>query len=207
LARTQRVWLSDSNDAVERLRIQHEAALFLPAAITGSHVGPRRCHTSGRVLSMPMRAWVAAQRHMGFEMDPRELTEDEAQALTRVTAWWKANRDWMMRAEIHRLDSADDAIIAEAQIAEAGARFVVFAGRAGTSPQILPRPLPLTGLEPDALYRLELVNGQDIGPASRGDVALARGAVELPGAYLMSHGIQLPAAFPETIWVIEGRRI
>ena len=56
LARTQRVWLSDSNDALERLRIQHDAALFLPAAVTGSHVGPRHCHTSGRVLPMAFRA-------------------------------------------------------------------------------------------------------------------------------------------------------
>ncbi len=42
LTRTQRVWLSDSNDALERLKMQHNAALFLPAAVTGSHVGPRR---------------------------------------------------------------------------------------------------------------------------------------------------------------------
>ena len=65
----------DSNDALERLRIQHDAALFLPLAVTGSHVGPRHCHTSGRVLDISFRAWVAAQRHMGFEMDPRELTD------------------------------------------------------------------------------------------------------------------------------------
>ena len=77
LSRTQRVWLSDSNDALERLRMQHDAALFLPASVTGSHVGPRHCHTSGRVLEISLRAWVAAQRHMGFEMDPRELTEAE----------------------------------------------------------------------------------------------------------------------------------
>lgn len=92
MRRTQRVWLSDSNDAIERLRIQHNAALFLPAAVTGSHVGPRRCHTSGRVIGMSMRAWVAAQRHMGFEMDPRELTPEEAVILKEATAWWKANR-------------------------------------------------------------------------------------------------------------------
>ena len=42
LSRTHRVWLSDSNDALERLRIQHDAALFLPGTVTGSHVGPRR---------------------------------------------------------------------------------------------------------------------------------------------------------------------
>jgi alpha-galactosidase len=74
LAHTTRVWLSDSNDANERLRMQHEASRWLPPEFQGSHVGPRHCHTSGRVLPMGFRAWVAAQRHMGFEMDPRELT-------------------------------------------------------------------------------------------------------------------------------------
>jgi len=207
LARTQRVWLSDSNDARERLRIQHDAALFFPAAITGSHVGPRHCHTSGRVLPMSMRAWVAAQRHMGFEMDPRELTEAEAQVLTRVTAWWKANRDWTMQAEIHRLDHADPSVIAECQIAKGGERFVAFAGRAATASQILPRPLRFTGLDPEASYRVELTNREDLGPLSRGDIAIKRGAIELPGAHLMSHGLQLPAAFPDTIWVIEGTRL
>ena len=64
---TQRVWLSDSNDAAERLRMQHEASHFLPLAVTGSHVGPRECHTSGRIHDIGFRAWVAAQRHMGLK--------------------------------------------------------------------------------------------------------------------------------------------
>jgi alpha-galactosidase len=80
LSRTHRVWLSDSNDALERLRIQHNAAIFLPMAFTGSHVGPRKCHTSGRVLDTRFRAWVAAQRHMEFEMDPLGFLEDRVGA-------------------------------------------------------------------------------------------------------------------------------
>lgn len=207
LRQTQRVWLSDSNDALERLRIQHEAALFLPGAITGSHVGPRTCHTSGRVLDMGFRAWVAAQRHMGFEMDPRELTEGEARVLRDVTAWWKANRDWMRRADILRLDSADPAVIAEQQLAEDGARFVVFAGRAATSGQILPRPLRLTGLDPAARYRLTLVNRTDAPRLSRGTLALKSGAVEMSGQALMHQGLSLPWNFPDRMWVIEGERL
>ena len=34
LTRCGRVWLSDSNDAIERLRIQHHAAMLLPACVT-----------------------------------------------------------------------------------------------------------------------------------------------------------------------------
>ncbi|WP_394197277.1 alpha-galactosidase [Litoreibacter albidus] len=207
LKRTHRVWLSDSNDALERLRMQHNAAIFLPMAVTGSHVGPRTCHTSGRVLDIRFRAWVAAQRHMGFEMDPRELTEVEAEVLTDVTAWWKSNRDWMLRADILRLDSADPAMIAEQQLAEGGGKFIVFAGKADTSRQISPRPLRLTRLTPNAKYRIELVNRDDAIALSRGDQAIKTTPLELSGIYLMSHGLTLPWSFPETMWVIEGTRI
>ncbi len=207
LGRTHRVWLSDSNDALERLRIQHDAALFLPAAVTGSHVGPRRCHTSGRVLDIRFRAWVAAQRHMGFEMDPRELTDAEAKVLKDVTTWWRTNRSWMMRADILRLDSPDPSVVAEQQMAEDASRFVLFAGKTDTSPQIAPRPLRLTALEPDALYRVDLINRADAPALSRGTPALRSGPLKLSGRYLMTHGLTLPWHFPETMWVVEGARL
>ena len=207
LQRTQRVWLSDSNDALERLRIQHDAALFLPMAVTGSHVGPRQCHTSGRTLDITLRAWVAAQRHMGFEMDPRELDPHEAAVLQQVTRWWKDNRHWMHTADILRLDSADPAVIAEQQLARDKDRFVVFAGKAATSAQIAPRPLRLTGLNPDAMYRIDLINRDELHHLSRGTPALKEDALTLSGAYLMGHGITLPWSFPERMWVVEGTRL
>ncbi|MES2145421.1 MAG: alpha-galactosidase [Pseudomonadota bacterium] len=207
LAHTHRVWLSDSNDALERLRMQHDAALFLPAAITGSHVGPRHCHTSGRILPMSFRAWVAAQRHMGFEMDLRELTGDEAATLKKVTAWWKTNRDWTMSGTIHRLDAADPAVTAEMQIARDGGRFVLFAGQAETSRQILPRPLRLTGLDPAARYAVALINPEDVPRQSRGPNALKSGSLTLGGQALMTLGLLLPVAWPGTMWVMEGVRL
>ncbi len=204
LERTQRVWLSDSNDAIERLRIQHNAALFLPQVITGSHVGPRECHTSGRIIDISMRAWVAAQRHMGFEMDPRELSDHEASVLREVTSWWKHNRAWLSGADILRLDSADPAVLAEQQLCRSGDRFVVFAGKQDTSQQIAPRPLRLTRLTPDAMYRVRLVNRHAAHGLSRGKPVLKSDDITVSGAWLMGQGITLPWSFPATIWVLEG---
>ncbi len=207
LERTGRVWLSDSNDALERLKIQHNAALFLPASVTGSHVGPYTCHTSGRTHNIRFRAWVAAQRHMGFEMDPRDLTPDAHSVLQDVTTWWKANREWMQTADILRLDSADDAVIAEQQLARDQTRFVVFAGKAETSDQIAPRPLRLTLLDNTAQYRIELINRGDAHHLSRGDQQIKSGPVTLSGGYLMNHGIALPWSFPDSMWVLEGTKL
>ncbi len=204
LRRTHRVWLSDSNDALERLKMQHNAALFLPMVVIGSHVGPRTCHTSGRMIDIRFRAWVAAQRHMGFEMDPRELTNEETGVLREVTNWWKANRKWLADADILRLDSSDPAVIAEQHLEQGGGQFVVFAGKAETSAQIAPRPLRLTRLSPDRHYRIELLNRADAPGLSRGDQAIKSSPLKLSGAYLMSHGLTLPWSFPETMWVVKG---
>jgi alpha-galactosidase len=155
---------------------------------------------------MSFRAWVAAQRHMGFEMDLRELTEPEAATLHKVTAWWKANRDWTMTGTILRLDADDPAVTAEMQIARDGNRFVLFAGQAETSTQILPRPLRLTGLEPAASYTVTLINPEDAPRQSRGPNALKSGSLTLSGQALMTRGLLLPVAWPATMWVVEGRK-
>ncbi|HMO72565.1 MAG TPA: alpha-galactosidase [Paracoccaceae bacterium] len=207
LAHTHRVWLSDCIDAQERLRMQADAALFLPACITGSHVGAAASHTTGRVLPMSFRVRVAAMRHFGFEMDLRHLPEADAAVLAEVTTWWKANRGWMMPGTILQLDADDPAVPAEVQIAADGARFVLFAGQADTSAQILPRPLRLAGLDPAARYRLQLVNPEDAPPQSRGHCALKDGPLVLSGAALMGRGLSLPLAWPATLWMVEGERI
>ncbi|MGJ8572629.1 MAG: alpha-galactosidase [Hoeflea sp.] len=204
-----RVWLSDSNDALERLRIQHEASRWIAPEVQGSHVGPRHCHTSGRVLSMSFRAWVAAQRHMGFEMDPRELTPEESQTLRRVTGWWKDNRDFLFSGALHRLESDDVEVFAEMTVDPQANRFILFAGQAGASPQIFRRPLRAAGLDANALYEISLVNPEDVSPFANRSMVRGPDAPpqRLSGAFLMEHGFRLPNAVPASMTVIEGRRV
>ena len=202
-----RVWLSDSNDALERWRMQTSASAFLPNEIMGSHVGPRICHTSGRILPMQFRAWVAASRHMGFEMDPRELTDEDAEILKEVTTWYKMNRDWLHAGTIHNLPQTDPATMGEIQIAEDGSRFVAMMAQMTVSDQVSPHRIRLTGLDPDQSYQVSLRNPQDAATVSRGNVALRAQPVTLSGRALMDHGVQTPNAFPATMWVIEGHAI
>jgi len=204
-----RVWLSDSNDALERLRMQHEASRWIAPEVQGSHVGPRHCHTSGRVLSMPFRAWVAAQRHMGFEMDPRELTPEESTTLRRVTCWWKDNRAFLFSGTLHRLESDDREVFAEMTVDADADRFILFAGQAGASKQIFRRPLRVAGLDPAALYEICLVNPEDVSPLANRRMVRSPDAEpqRLSGAFLMEHGIRLPNAVPASMTVMEGRRL
>ena len=204
LEHTQRVWLSDSNDALERLRIQHEALLWLPIHVTGSHVGPKVCHTSGRELPMSFRAWVSAQRHMGFEMDPKELSTEDKVILKSVTQWWKKNREWMMSANILRLPCIDKTVIAEIQVNLQGDHFVVFAGQSSASELSSSVPLVLAGLDSKSMYNISVHNKKEIKSLGKSDEGLMNKNLMLSGQFLMTKGLQLPKVFPANMLVIEG---
>ena len=110
----------------------------------------------------------------------------------------------MSGADILRLDSADPAVLAEQHLSNDGAQFVVFAGKAATSSQIVPRPLRLTRLVQDAKYRVELLNRGDANHLSRGANALKTDPIVVSGSYLMYHGLNLPWSFPDSMWVLQG---
>ncbi len=205
LQRTHRLWLSDSNDALERFWIQHNAALFFPSEVTGSHIGPAHCHTSGRELPIAFRTWVATSRHMGFEMDPRELSEGDIEVIKDATQWYKINRHWLHQGFIQRLDCDDKAVLGEQQIAADGSQFVVFIAQLTVSEQTLPRPVRLCGLDPNQQYHITLRNPQQSAPTSRGNPVLKAQSITLSGQILMQRGLSLPVAFPATLWIIEGK--
>ncbi|REC93862.1 alpha-galactosidase [Kushneria indalinina] len=211
LARTQRVWLSDSNDAHERWRMQHDARLFLPSEIMGSHVGPRLCHTSGRRLSMAFRAGTALTGHMGFEMDVRELTEAEQQTLMRYTAFYKRNRQWLHTALDYRLCPGDEGETrAHMSVAADGQRFLLFSATLETPRSESTTPLCLAGLADHARYRVTLWNREDMtAPPTRfhaSPLVTPEGLV-LSGRALMHSGLRLPIGFPDSLWVVIGERI
>lgn len=107
LQHTDRVWTSDSNDALERLTIQHGFSHFFPPELMGSHVGPRNCHITHRHIAMDTRAAVTLFGHMGMEMDLRELTRTEQQKLRTMVALYKKHRALIHSGFIQRLHTQE----------------------------------------------------------------------------------------------------
>ncbi len=209
LSYTKRVWLSDCNDAYERLIMQYNASLWLPRDIVGSHVGPRVSHTTARHIPMHFRAWVSASRHMGFEMDPNELTVDEAEILTSVVQWYKDNRTWLCNGTTYRLPVQQHAIYPEMTVSTDGTQFVAFVGQFKMLESIAPQPLKFVGLDANATYEIQLINKHHLPwAAARGNsTALHQESVTLSGAVLMQVGMALPVADPGTMMVIQGVRV
>ena len=208
LSRCGRVWLSDSNDAEERWRMQMAAMTFLPPEVVGSHVGPRRCHTSGRVLPMAFRAAVAMTGNMGLELDLRELTEDENATLRQAIAVYKDNRAFLHAARQVRLDPSSAETTARMSVDDEGTRFLLFAATLAVPRAETTAPLRLAGLDPRRSYTVRLFNPDCMERTATRHFPsplLEDAGLTLSGAALMQSGLVLPLALPHTLWIVEGR--
>lgn len=97
---THRVWTSDCTDALERLEIQRGASSLLPPEILGAHIAASPNHQTARRLSLSFRAIVALAYHLGVELDPVALSEDDRVELSR---WIKLHKD--LRPLLHAPDA------------------------------------------------------------------------------------------------------
>lgn len=201
LAHTDRVWTSDSNDALDRLTIQRGCSFFFPSEVMGAHVGPRNCHITGRVISMEMRAAVAFFGHMGLEMDPRELTEAECEQLTTIIALHKKHRQLIHSGELLRLSSDGDSI--NFGIINKDKSQALFAyNSVKETKRTIPPKYRFVGLAANKTYQLTLVWPTQLKEFSPSILSKIQGQ-KFTGEALMQLGMQLPVLFPQSSLIFE----
>ena len=201
LSRTHRIWPSDNNDAIERLRIIPAWSQFLPLEVLGSHVGPSPNPITGRRLGMDFRAKVAMFGHMGVEADPARMSDKERRALAAHIALNKAWRGVLHSGALHRLAHPDSNVTGMMVTHEGKALALV--AQTGFSPVFDAAPVRLAGLDPEARYRVTLP--EPWPPKARHYLANPdqwRSGLTISGTALMSHGLALPLTHPETAWLI-----
>jgi alpha-galactosidase len=194
LQRAERVWTSDCNDALDRQTIQRGISLFVPPERMGAHIGPTRSHTTGRSHSLAFRGITALFGHLGIEWDITALDTEHRRQLADVVAVHRRFRPLLHSGDVVRFDPVpgsgghahgvyapdrSEAVIAYAQLTRGNAT--------------LPPPLRLPGLDATRRYRVEQV------PVITGWAPFwPQHGIELTGAQLAAHGVQLPSMHPET---------
>ncbi|MEU5670511.1 alpha-galactosidase [Micromonospora sp. NPDC047753] len=204
LARTDRVWASDCNDALERLSIQRWTGLLLPPELIGTHVGPERSHTTNRVHDLGFRAATALFGHHGIEWDIASISAAEQTELAAWVALHKRLRPLLHAGRVVRVDHPDPAVWAHGVVAHDNTRAVYAVARLTTSVTQVPGAVRLPGLHPGRRYRVRQVSGVP-GPASidLSPPTWLAGGLTLSGAALARVGVQLPALHPEQSLVLE----
>lgn len=200
LRRTERVWTSDCNDALERQTIQRGASMLIPPEVMGAHIGPPRSHTTGRTQTLSFRAATALFGHLGVEWNITKLSEREALALRAVIAMHKEYRGLLHTGDTVRFDS-DDAYCAHGVYSADRSEGIVSLAQLATAKSLTSPPLRLPGLDADALYRVEHLRLPDErwGSARTQPAWLTdEGGIALTGRQLATHGIQAPTLHPES---------
>ncbi len=201
LRRTDRIWTSDSNDALDRQRIQRGASHFFPLEIMGAHVGPETCHITGRRLSMDLRVATAFFGHMGMELNLLDENPTDMEVLKAGIALHKQHRNLLHTGDFHRLDTPAHVnaigVVAPDQ-SEALFSWCNLTGHRET----LPGRMFFVGLDPKRTYRVNIIWPSPVrsrtSPSIVEAAKLDGDGITVPGEALMHMGLQIPLMNPET---------
>lgn len=205
LAHTDRIWTSDTNDALDRLRIQKGFSFFFPPEFMGAHVGPFECHITGRSLSMATRAGVALFGDMGIEANMLEMSDTDKAELTAAVALHKQHRELIHGSDLVRLDLHDFesgfGIIAPDQ------RQAMFSyALLETQPNSAPGRFRFRGLQASDHYEVNVIWPLVPRSTSPSVLDVLNGAV-VTGDALMRVGLQLPIMLPESVLVMHLKKV
>lgn len=196
-----RVWTSDNNDARQRQAIQRGASYLLPLRVLGSHVGPRRCHITGRRFTMEYRAATAIFGHMGMELDLRDEKPRDLDVLKAGIALYKQHRDLIHFGTFHRLDQTSSTNLVGCVSGSQNEALFSWA-KTDAEPQTLSDRIRFGGLDPAKRYNAQMVwplHKPSISSPSIIDAADLTGAGRIfSGSSLMEHGIEPPLTHPDT---------
>lgn len=152
LSRTDRVWTSDTNDPLERQRIQRWTGLLVPPELMGSHVGPPAAHTTGRHADLAFRTTTALFGHSGLEWDVTACDPDEIAQLRRWARLYKTMRGLIATGTTVRADHPHDGTWLHGVVAPDRSEALFAYVRIDTTADSRPARLVFPGLDPERTY-------------------------------------------------------
>lgn len=157
LQRTDRVWVSDCIDPLERQDMMRWTQQLLPPEMLGSHIASLTSHTTGRTHELNFRAATALFGHLGIEWDLRQASDDELAELGEWIAFHKAHRDLLHGGDLVRLDFPDESLTATGVVAPDRSRAIYSYAAVSTHVTSLRGRLRMPGLDPARRYRVSPV--------------------------------------------------
>ncbi len=207
LKRTDRVWTSDCNDALERQMIQRGFSHLFPPEIMGAHIGPTHSHTTGRHHGLAFRAMTAIFGHLGIEWNILAANPYELDQLKSIISFYKTHRGLLHTGDVYRYDHPNASINAHGVIAADKTEAMVSITQLVTDAAARPAPMRIDGLDPDMVYTVKRITfGGDLAPGkNKATPPWLDEGVSATGRLLHQVGLQLPAMHPESTLLLHLR--
>lgn len=202
LARTDRVWASDSIDALDRLAIQRGFSLLFPPEVMGSHIGSPVAHVTGRQHRLGFRAASALFGWMGVEWNLLDASPEDRDQLQTVIEVHKRHRHLLHHGDVLRVDHPDPTVDVHGVLAADRSEALVAVSRVASGDSLHTAAVLVADLDPDRTYRLSVVDlGEPLGRARRQPAWLG-GGLTMTGRQLAAVGVRAPVLDPESALVI-----
>lgn len=149
-------WTSDNSDAISRLKIQYGTSMAYPIQSMGAHVSAVPNHQTGRMTDLKLRTAMAGFGTFGYELDPRQLSEEEKQQIRMDIQAYKAMQGLVAYGDFYRLadpftlDYGAWSLVAKDKKTAVAAVYTRHMEAVGPWPRI-----KLVGLKADCLYKVE----------------------------------------------------
>ena len=154
LERTDRVWVSDCIDPLERQQMHRWTTQLIPPELMGAHIASGRSHTTGRDHDLNFRAATAIFGHLGIEWDLVTATHAEFAELGDWIAFYKEHRDLLLRGDLVRIDFPDETLTASGVVSPDRSRAIYSYASVARSDVVLLGRVPMPGLDPGRRYRV-----------------------------------------------------
>jgi alpha-galactosidase len=154
LERTDRVWVSDVIDPLERQSMHRWTAQLIPPELMGAHIASAQSHTTGRYHELNFRASTAIFGHLGVEWD---LTKAEPSELDELSEWitlFKKHRTMLHTGTVVRADFPDETFAVNGVVSPDSSTGIYALTSLARSEVALLGRIRLPGLDRDRRYRV-----------------------------------------------------
>lgn len=193
-------WVSDNNDALQRVYIQWGTSYFFPSNAMAQHIGGSPYLMTGRTTPIKFRCDVAMSGRLGMELQPAHMTETERAQCTTAFKDYKELRELIQLGNLYRLVSPYNdqypmsnvklpemqSVAALMYVNDTKDHAVLFAYGLSSFMKQASRRIRLAGLDPERMYTLRERN------VRHGEQPCALDGQSFTGAYLMSVGLDIP---------------
>ena len=180
-------WVSDNNDALQRIYMQWGTSLFFPASLMASHISASPGHQTHRRVPIKYRVDVAMSGRLGMEIQPKNMTDEEKTFCRKAIDNYKRIRPLVQHGDLYRLKSPydRDGVASLMYVSPSKDEAVFYWWRTEYLFQHHVPRIAMCGLDPDKTYVVEELNRLD------DNSPITQEGKTFSGAYLMSNGLDL----------------